>query len=274
MKLRKSAFVLALLAAFMCFAFSAFAESGHPSRVIDYADLLTDEEEAALEKRLGDISDSRNFDIVVATTDDAEGKTAMEYADDLFDYGGYGMGESGIDGILMLIDMDNRDIWISTKGRGIDTFSDSDIQSVIDTFYDYVKNGDYYNACDTFISTVSGRFDDDAYDEYYESLSGIEQYKISFSVLGRVIIPLAIGFVIALIVTAVMKGKLKSVRKNVNAAAYVVGDSFKLDVSRDTFLYSTVTRTKRVEESSSSDGGSSTHTSSSGSTHGGGGRSF
>lgn len=273
MKFRKSAFILALLVALMCFAFTAFAEGGHPSRVVDYADLLTDEHEAALEKRLNDISESHNFDIVVATTDDAGGKTAMEYADDLFDYGGYGMGDNGIDGVLLLIDMDNRDIWISTKGRGIDLFSDSDIQSVIDTFYDYVKNADYYNACDTFISSVAEYLDADAYDEYYESLSGIERYKVSFNVLGRVIIPLAIGFVISLIVTAVMKGKLKSVRRKVNAAAYVVGDSFRLSASRDTFLYSTVTRTERVEESSSS-GGTSTHTSSSGSTHGGGGRSF
>ena len=86
---------------------------------------------------------------------------------------------------------------------------------------------------------------------------------------------LVIGLVTALIVTGVMKSRLKSVAPQRDATSYVRQGSMKLTNQRDLYLYREVHRTERPKESSSSDsGGSSTHTSSSGSTHGGGGGSF
>ena len=46
----------------------------------------------------------------------------MEYADDFYDYNGYGMGEKH-NGIIMLISMENRDVWFGTTGSAIKTFS-------------------------------------------------------------------------------------------------------------------------------------------------------
>jgi uncharacterized protein len=75
-----------------------------------------------------------------------------------------------------------------------------------------------------------------------------------------------IGLVIALIVTGVMKGKLKTVRPKHAAADYVRPGSMDLRVRRDLYLYRTVSRRPRPKSTSS--GGSS------GSRRSGGGRSF
>ena len=88
-------------------------------------------------------------------------------------------------------------------------------------------------------------------------------------------VALVIGLITALIVTGVMKSRLKSVAPQRDATSYVRQGSMKLTNQRDLYLYREVHRTERPKESSSSDsGGSSTHTSSSGTTHGGGGGSF
>lgn len=58
---------------------------------------------------------------------------------------------------------------------------------------------------------------------------------------------LIFGFVVALIITLVMKSKLKSVRSQRAAANYERPGSMHLTCSRDLYLYSTVTRIKKPE---------------------------
>lgn len=72
-----------------------------------------------------------------------------------------------------------------------------------------------------------------------------EAVKAPFDVGKSVIIALVIGFIIALIVTLAMKGRLKSVRSRDNARDYIKKDSLNITVRRDTFLYSRVERTPK-----------------------------
>ena len=53
------------------------------------------------------------------------------------------------------------------------------------------------------------------------------------------------GIIVAFIVTGIMKGQLKSVRKERTAANYVVGGSFRLTGNSDVFLYRNVVRRER-----------------------------
>ena len=75
-----------------------------------------------------------------------------------------------------------------------------------------------------------------------------------------VIIVTVIGLIAGLITAFVMKGKLKSVRKQDSARTYVKPGSMQLTYSRDIFLYRNVERTKKQErvESTSSGSGSTT----------------
>lgn len=61
-----------------------------------------------------------------------------------------------------------------------------------------------------------------------------------------IIIAVCISVVVGIIIgSGIMKSKLTSVRYQSGAADYMVPDSFKLNDSRDVYLYSTVTKTER-----------------------------
>ena len=58
---------------------------------------------------------SKETDVAAVTVDESPG-TAQQLADDIFDYCGFGYGASK-DGVLLLIDMDNREVAITTTGE-------------------------------------------------------------------------------------------------------------------------------------------------------------
>ena len=63
------------------------------------------------------------WNVYAVTTDDAQGKSATAYADDFFDE----HSTEQEDGVALLIDMDNREITISTCGIAIRYLTDSRI---------------------------------------------------------------------------------------------------------------------------------------------------
>ncbi len=253
---RFSAILLTMILLALCVVLPASAEDGnHPDRVVDDADLLSDAEEATLRERLNEISTRLDFDVVVVTTSDLDGKSPMAYADDYYNYGGYGMGKNS-DGILFLryINGNEKEVWISTCGSGIRYFSDSDIDYLFDCMASDIRSDRYASALATFADKVDSEVQD------------ARAYKLYWIPVG-----LVIGLLVGLIVTGCMKSSLKSVASRPYAGDYVRKGSFNLTRNKDTYLYRTVSRTPIPKSTS---GSSSTHTSSSGRSHGGGGRSI
>lgn len=238
-------------------------------RLVDEADILDADEEKLLEPKLDRISEEYRCDVAVVTTLGTDGKNTRDYADDFYDYFGYGYGE-GDDGILLLVDMESRQWAISTYGFGIEAFTDDGLDYIGEKFLPYLKDGDYYNAFDEYAG-LCGVFLKQA--RTGESFDGGAMPKEPFSLMW---IPasIIIGAVVSLIVTGIMRMKMKTVRSRLTASEYVKPGSLKLTGSRDLFLYSRVTRTERPKDNDSSGGGSSVHTSSSGRSHGGAGGSF
>ena len=93
-------FMTGLLAMAIAFAFGMSAKGAHPARLVDNGDLILDYEEEQIIRILDEKSQKLNFDIVVVTTNSTDGKSSMAYADDFFDYNGYGMGDN-YDGALL-----------------------------------------------------------------------------------------------------------------------------------------------------------------------------
>lgn len=261
---------------------SVFAADGLPY-VVDNADLLTAEEESILEAYCESESTKLNFDIVVLTVDSLEGKTAEAYADDYYDYTGYGYGENH-DGCLLLVAMDDREWHLSTTGYGITALTDAGIDYISEHFLDDLSSGDYNDAFKMYAYLVStfvqqaqtGEAYDynnlDEYDAYYDSddyySSGDSESLFGIaSVVGVVG-----GIIISLIVISILKGKMKTVYHKAQANDYLVSDSLKITGAHDIFISSHISKTAR--ESKSSGGGSSTHSGSSGTSHGGGGGRF
>ena len=101
--MKRKLFVLVISAIFCIsgiFALPLSAETAY-GRVVDGADLLDGSEEASLRERLDDISEKYQFDVVVVTEYSLGGKSPQSFADDFFDYNGYGQG-SERSGVLLL----------------------------------------------------------------------------------------------------------------------------------------------------------------------------
>lgn len=259
MKRKITAAVLALL--LVLSAVTAFAES--LPLFVDEENLVSDSQGEELGQRLEEVSRTYECDVVIVTVYSLQGKTVTEYADDYFDYQGYGQGASG-DGILLLVCMRQREYAISTKGKCINVFTDANLRYMEDRFVGYLSDGEYNDAFNEFVTLCDGFLEQAASGRPYDS-DDADRQPLS---LIWIPISLVIGFVLALIITGAMKSKLKTVRMQSAADNYVRGGSMQITKSGDVFLYANVSKHKRPENNSSS-GGSSTHVSSSGSTHGG-----
>lgn len=260
--------VLFALLLCMVVVIPTFAASDLP-RLVDNADLLTDSEESTLLSKLNEISERQQADVVVVTADTLDGKTPMDYADDFYDYNGYGFGADK-DGVLLLVSLEDRDWWMSTTGYGITAITDAGIEYISEKFLSDLSDGDYADAFTTYAELCDDFFTQARSGQPYDTG---HMPKQPFNIARNLLIALIVGFVIALIATGVMKGKLKTVRFQSAASNYVKANSMNVTESRDMFLYTHVDRRAKPKDTDSSSG-SSTHTSSSGSTHGGGGGKF
>lgn len=148
-------------------------------RLVDRADLLTDSEESKLLLKLDEISEKNKMDIVVVTVDALEGKTSTEYADDFYDYNGYGYGSDN-DGVLFLVSAEEREWALSTCGAGITVFSDKVLKQMEDKFCPQLSENDYYGAFNTYADLcddfISGKAKDNfAKETGFKQVKGSEQ---------------------------------------------------------------------------------------------------
>lgn len=283
---------LLLLVSLLCFgvfgASGAQASDGTEQRVFDMAGLLTKEEVAEFERIIQENRDRMKIDIVVVTTEDAGGKSAREYADDFYDEGGYGYGRKK-NGVLFLIDMDNRELYVSTGGDVIRLLTDSRIESILDDVYEGASRSDYADSVGAFLKAV---------DQYYQKGIVSGQYNYDTET-GRISIHRSIRWyemLLALAVSGFVAGSIclgvinryemkKERRQAANyLMAYRADCQFRYQEQTDNLVNKFVTTAVIPRSQNHSGGGggrsggssgrSSTHRSSSGRSHGGGGRKF
>lgn len=262
--MKRKCFLL-LLALTVC-AFAVISVSAHAPRLVDDGQLLSSYEEAALTEQLDRVSQAHQLDVVIVTADTLNGKSPRAYADDYFDYNGYGLGQDR-DGILLLVSMEDRDWYISTSGYGIRAFTDAGIEYIGDRIVPDLSDGEYADAFEDFIELC---------DEFITRAKTEGPYDIHnlpkepFNVGTSLLVALVVGAVITLIVMLILKGQLKSVKAQSAAADYIKQNSMRLTDSSEFFLYHTVSKVAKPKDN----GGSGTHRASSGRSHGGGGGKF
>lgn len=249
--------------------------SVNPSeKVYDFADLFTDEEENTLFNYINDFIESYQMDMAIITTNENDKSTAEIYADDFYDYNGFGIGDT-YDGLLFLIDMDTRTMHISTTGEAILIYDDNRIDSMLDTAYSYISNQNYYKTAYSFIN-VAGTYAKAGIpasntDYEIDSNGDYVRKKEPFPFLFFSVI----SFAISGIFIAIARSKHNVVKKATEAKNYLIRGSMAITKSLDRFVNSH-TSTIYIPKTSSSGGGggSSTHRGSSGRSHGGGSRRF
>lgn len=253
----------------------SFAD-GDMEYAVDSAKVLTTEELESLKSKLEQISDENNIDVGVVTVDYLDGKSAQEFANDLFEQNKFGKGENR-DGILLLVATEDREWAMSTHGSAKEAFNEEGLDYLSGEFLPYLSDDDFYSAFENFadnaqeLGTMYVAGDPYGEGEYVDD----ENYPVDENIVeeekginNEVWIPLSIvmGCAISLIIMMMYKSQLKSVKSESRADDYLI--DMKLVKSQDIFLYRTVTRTmrpKNTDTGGSSSGGGSSYGGSSGS---------
>lgn len=238
--MKKFSIILCLLLALCVHAVAA-----NP-KIVDNADLLSVSEETYLESLAAEISDTYVIDVVILTVQSTNGTDAQEFADDYFDYHGYGIGLDH-SGILLLLVMDSHEWVISTTGKAMDYISRSDADELFERISSDISAGRYFDGFSDYLSILPS---------YYENSD--------MGIAGVILISLLVGAAVGGIALLIMRSGMRTAKQQVGAGSYVRSDSYKLKQHLDFYLYSNTTRTRK--ESNDSSG---SHRGSSGRSHGG-----
>ncbi len=239
--------------------------TAHPSSLIDEAQLLTSEEASLLKEKLDKIGESTGIDVAIMTIRSSGDIDIQATADDIYDYSGYGYGENA-DGILLLLDISSRQFHMTTSGECITIFTDEGLKYIDEKMSEYLAENEFYEGFDEFadqcLDFISSAREGSVYDVG-------NMPKDDFSVLFNIVVCLIIGIAVGFISVSAMKSNMKNVKMQSAAGTYLINGSLEIGESKDTFLYSNVTKIRKPDPPSSSSGGTSVHTSSSGHSHGG-----
>ena len=269
------------------------AVSGQP-RVFDQAGLFSETEIIQLEEKIAQCRKSTKMDVVIVSAYADGERSAEEYADDYYDYGGFGVGKKA-SGVLLLYYMDGPgqpggECYISTAGTMINMLTDERIESILDDVYGDLGNRDFAGAAEHFLEDVkayvkegveSGQYTYDRDTGEIVRYHSIRLYEVA---IAMVIAGISAGSVCLDIKKRyAMKQSSREISNSLQA--YRADCAFCFSVAGDKMVNKYVRSVPIPRNTSSGSGGrghsgsssagrSTIHTSSSGSSHGGGGRRF
>ena len=269
------------------------AVSGQP-RVFDQAGLFSETEIIQLEEKIAQCRKSTKMDVVIVSAYADEERSAEEYADDYYDYGGFGVGKKA-SGVLLLYYMDGPgqpggECYISTAGTMINMLTDERIESILDDVYGDLGNRDFAGATEHFLEDVkayvkegveSGQYTYDRDTGEIVRYHSIRLYEVAIAVVIAGI--LAGSVCLDIKKRYAMKQSSREVSNSLQA--YRADCAFHFSVAGDKMVNKYVRSVPIPRNTSSGSGGrghsgsssagrSTIHTSSSGRSHGGGGRRF
>ena len=269
------------------------AVSGQP-RVFDQAGLFSETEIIQLEEKIAQCRKSTKMDVVIVSAYADGERSAEEYADDYYDYGGFGVGKKA-SGVLLLYYMDGPgqpggECYISTAGTMINMLTDERIESILDDVYGDLGNRDFAGATEHFLEDVkayvkegveSGQY---TYDRDTGEIVRYHSIRLYEAAIAMVIAGILAGSVCLDIKKRyAMKQSSREISNSLQA--YRADCAFCFSVAGDKMVNKYVRSVPIPRNTSSGSGGrghsgsssagrSTIHTSSSGSSHGGGGRRF
>lgn len=289
-RIKAFAFFLLLSSLLLLGAGTALADQD--SRIYDLAGLFSQEEAAALCAKAEALKNGMKMDVAIVTTEDNPG-SAESFADDFYEENGMGTGDD-YSGVLLLIDMENGELWISTEGKMLRYLTDGRIEAILDDIYGYAADGNFYKTADVFLDDVETCYGNGiASDQYnYDSETGrvsryrsIRWYEFLFAFAAACVCGGAA--VLAVVREYGMKDDANRIAANFRLS-YRKDSAFRMGNGlADLLIGSYITRQLIASNrnhggggrtgggrSLSSGGRTTTHRSSGGRIHGGGGRKF
>lgn len=251
------------------------AECSTTQRVFDYADVLSDKEEQKLTELIAKREQQTGCDIVLITLNESLKEYAREiepnvnydqfvrvFAEQFYEKNNFGYDKPNGDGVL-LVDNWYREAdgrvytWFCTTGIVKDTYSDADIDHILDRVYRYVEKNPY-RAYKTYVN------------DFYDDMTGSRIFHAD--------VPGALPFLVGLVAACIFivaNWKSGSGKTTTTAVTYLDGGKEQFVDKQDIFIRKTVVK-RHIESNSGSGGGShggSRSGGGGGGSHGGGGHS-
>lgn len=279
MRKRKICFLPMLIACLLLITGAtaqAESEQSKAVQVTDNAGILDDSEERKLENIVEELELSTSWDVMLLSIDDAEGKTSERYAEEWFD--SYTTSD---DGVICLIDMDNREMAIRTFGEAYTYITDERLNEIFDDAYYSASDGNYFEVYETMLEGINKAYqrgipdDTEIYDEDTGEVIGYytEQKRITIiEALIAIVAALAAGG----ITMGVIVGKYR-LKWGTYQYSYREHGSVELSRKKDNFVNQIVTHRRIPKSDSGGSGGksrSTTHVGAGGRRSGGGSRKF
>lgn len=241
------------------------------SYIADNAELLTEEEKAALEEQAGALAEEYGCGVYVLTVKTMAGAERRAFAEKYYTDRNLGLGDDR-NGILFMISMDSRDYVTVTYGGdpadtaqygiGIRAFTDAGIAAMEEEVVPMLTDGDYSGAFETYLDTCED------YLSYFAKHGEGKVPQEKGSLPLRLAIIVLVPLLIALVVCLVLRSQMKTAKPAATAREYIPQESFMLTAQRDHFVH-TSRHTEKIQKSSGSGSGSTVSSSGFGGSKGG-----
>ncbi|HCM88990.1 MAG TPA: TPM domain-containing protein [Vagococcus sp.] len=243
--------------------------------VYDEAKLFTNEDIQTFEKKIKEIKEQYKSEIVIVTTNSTNDKTPEEFADNFYEQGGFGVGDTH-DGMLFLIDMGTRKYHVSTTGNTIAVISNKRMQRLKESIEEDLSNNDNLGAVNTFFETTTSYLQEGTPNGYIYNKETGEVDKQKYVSPLKIIIAVVSGIAVSIVFYFSIHSKYKLKRSSYN---YPYSAMSTVDITQaDAVKVADFVTTRHIPKPSNNNddfgGGSSTHMSGGGTSHGGGGGSF
>lgn len=275
-KIGKRICILCMLA-FLLAGSLSMAVRAENLQVTDMAGILEEEEIQSLKEEIIRLEEATGWDVMAATTEDAEGLDTRTFGELLFE-----RNCTCDDGIVCLIDMGNREFRLLTFGQAIYYLTDSRIDDILDAAEERIHDQDYEGCLRAMVEGAERAYEQGIPEGQYtydEDTGKIVRYRKPRRItwveaLVAIVAALAAGGITA----AAILGKY---RLKWGGYEYSCRENGRVDleVSKDTLVNQVVTHRhipKNPPKSSGTGGGSrsTVHRGGGGRVSGGGGRKF
>ena len=254
----KNRFFCLIAALMLLLGLSVSASAYESAHVFDYAGLLTESEACALEARCQEAEDTYGCGVYIVTVDDYslyyDAGSIENFSESFFlDYE-LGTGEDQ-NGILLALSMAERDYDLCAHGAtGHRAFTDYGKGVLAERYFlRAFGENDWYTGFDRYADGCAEFLELDAQGAPFDQATDPERLE-DIRVLKWIAVIL-VPLLTASIVCLVMKGKMKTARKQTHADAYIPRDGVRLTRQDDVYLTTTQTRVKI--ETQKSGGGTS-----------------
>jgi uncharacterized protein len=251
-------------------------------KVYDYANLFSEEEEKKLFDDIQNYIEKYKMDFAIVTIDKNNKSTTERYGEDFYIFNHFGFEDKKRSGSLFIIDMDQRNYHLITSGSMILYLDDKRVDDILDSVFDYIKNGKYYDGCKVVLSKL---------DSYGTSVPSSNEHVIigpdgtpHKAKRPSILLSFILASAVAIFYVIINVSKHKGIKTAVDANSYL--DTKKINIyKKSDRLISTHTSVVKIPKDPPMStgghsggslhlGGSSFHSGGGGHSFGGGGRHF